>query len=61
MTPDKATRYVVKKESGSLYARVIDTKTDRIIRSFNILNGIGKNNGWKRALYLTERLNQSDK
>ena len=50
-------RYTVVKKSGSKFARVIDTATGKIIQSFNIFNGVGKNNGRARAEQMRDRLN----
>lgn len=40
-------RYKIEKNAGSLFARVIDTHTGKVLKSYNVNKG--KGDGWERA------------
>lgn len=48
---NSSTRYVIKKESGSEWACVIDTETGRQVAKYSVLprRHSGMPNGWERA------------
>ena len=50
-------RFVVKKETGSKYAWVVDTMTGERLKRFDVLKGKDKRNGWNMADAMAERLN----
>lgn len=54
---DTAPRYYAKKESGSHWVYVMDRESLGYLKRFNMLRGVGKNNGWDRADAMCKQLN----
>lgn len=52
-------RYVVEKQSGSEWARVMDTETKQQVAKYNVLPKRGNPDGWGRADLHAAALNKA--
>ena len=60
VAPIVGMRYYVNKLSGSHLASVVDAKTGRVMKSFNVLKGDGRKNGWSLAETMCAAMNNAN-